>query len=90
MMTVHTFFIALFVFLIGLLCFTSAADLIHTKLGKIVCFGLGVFWTTRLFFQLFVYSSKLWKGKIFETIIHVLFIVLWMYLGGVFFLTAFS
>jgi len=34
MMTVHTFFIALTVFLIGLLCVTSASELIETSLGK--------------------------------------------------------
>lgn len=84
MMTVHTFFIALVVFLMGLLCLTSAADLAQTKLGKTISFGLGVFWTTRLFFQFFIYSPKLWKGKIFETIIHILFSLLWIYLSVVF------
>lgn len=84
MMTVHTFFIALVVFLMGLLCLTSAADLTQTKLGKTISFGLGIFWTTRLFFQFFIYSPKLWKGKIFETIIHILFSLLWIYLSVVF------
>lgn len=84
MMTVHTFFIALVVFLMGLLCLTSAAELAQTKLGKTISFGLGVFWTTRLFFQFFIYSPKLWKGKIFETIIHILFSLLWIYLSVVF------
>ena len=86
MMTVHTFFIALVVFLMGLLCLTSAEDLTQTKLGKTISFGLGVFWTTRLFFQFFIYSPKLWKGKIFETIIHILFSLLWIYLSVVFLL----
>ncbi|TNJ41201.1 hypothetical protein KFZ70_15100 [Tamlana fucoidanivorans] len=84
MMTVHTFFIAFVVFLIGLLCLTSATDLTQTKLGKTISLGLGIFWATRLIFQLFVYSTKLWKGKTFETTIHIVFTILWIYLTSVF------
>lgn len=84
MMTVHTFFIALTVFLMGLLCFTSAHELYSSSLGKKVCLGLGMFWVIRLVFQLFVYSSKLWKGKPFETSVHIVFTVFWAYLSYVF------
>lgn len=84
MMTVHTFFIAFVVFLIGLLCLTSSTDLMLTNFGKTISLGLGIFWATRLIFQLFVYSRKLWKGKTLETIIHIVFIILWMYLTSVF------
>ena len=84
MMTVHTFFIAFVVFLIGLLCLTSATDLTQTKLGKTISLGLGIFWATRFIFQLFVYSTKLWKGKTFETTIHIVFTILWIYLTSVF------
>lgn len=85
LMTVHTFFIALTVFLMGLLCITSPSELIDTTLGRRVSLGLGIFWTIRLITQFFVYSSKLWKGKKFETIIHVLFSILWSYFSIVFF-----
>lgn len=88
MMTVHTFFIGFVVFLIGLLCLTSTTDLTQTKLGKTISLGLGIFWGTRLTFQLFVYSPKLWKGKTFETTIHVVFTILWTYLTGIFLWTA--
>jgi len=84
MMTIHTFFIALVVFLIGLLCLTSATDLIETKLGKTISLGLGIFWSIRLFIQFFGYSSELWKGKTFETIIHILFCGFWIYLSLIF------
>ena len=84
MMTVHTFFIALTVFLIGLLCVTSASELIETSLGKKISLGLAVFWTIRLFTQIFIYSPKLWKGKTFETIVHVLFTIFWAYMSLVF------
>ena len=84
MMYVHTFFIALVVFLIGVLCLTSAIELTSTPFGKKICFGLGVFWTVRLIFQFMVYSSSHWKGKRFETIIHVVFTLLWIYFSCVF------
>ena len=84
MMEVHTFFLALTVFLMGLLCVISTHDLIHTDLGKTISLGFSVFWLIRLYFQFFVYSSELWKGKKLETSIHVLFIFFWSYLSGVF------
>ena len=84
MMTVHTFFIAFTVFLMGLLCLTSSNELIETNLGKKISLGLGVFWTIRLFIQLFVYSSDLWKGKKFETVIHILFSIFWIYFSSIF------
>lgn len=84
MMTVHTFFIALVVFLMGLLCLTSATELIETRLGKTISLGLAIFWSLRLIIQFFGYSPKLWKGKRFETIIHVLFSGLWIYLSIIF------
>ena len=83
-MKVHTFFIALVVFLIGLLCLTSSNELINTELGKKVSLGFGIFWSCRLFIQFFVYSSKLWKGKKMETIIHIIFSILWVYLSYTF------
>jgi hypothetical protein len=83
-MYVHTFFIALMVLLMGVLCLTSAKELIETDLGKKIVLGLGFFWMIRLFIQFFGYSSKLWKGKIFETTIHIIFSFLWAYLSTVF------
>ena len=86
MMKVHTFFIAFVVFLIGVLCFTSTEEIIETNLGRKIAFGLSLFWFVRLVFQFFVYSPVLWKGKIFETIMHVLFTLFWVYLSTVFFI----
>lgn len=84
MMEIHTFFIALVVLLMGVLCVREAAALIETTLGKTISFGLGIFWTARLFIQFFGYSSTLWKGKTFETIVHIVFSLLWAYLVIVF------
>lgn len=81
MMTIHTFFIALTVFLMGLLCLTSPTEIIETNLGKKISLGFGIFWTVRLFIQFFGYSTNLWKGKKFETFMHIIFSLLWAYLS---------
>jgi hypothetical protein len=86
---VHTFFIALTVLLMGLLCLSSADRLLTTTLGQRICLGLALFWTTRLGFQFFGYSSDLWKGKRFETIVHILFSGLWLYLSAIFWIAVF-
>ena len=84
MMQVHTFFIALTVFLMGLLCVTSSNEIVNTHLGKKISLGLAVFWAIRLLIQLFGYSPALWKGKPFETFIHILFALIWCYISSVF------
>jgi hypothetical protein len=83
-MYVHTLFIGLMILLMGLLCLFSSSELVGTALGKRVCLGMAIFWVTRLLVQLFVYSSELWRGKVFETIIHIVFSLLWIYLSVVF------
>lgn len=89
MMYIHTFFVALMVLLMGLLCVTSAKELTHTLLGHRVTLGLGVFWGCRLAIQFFGYSAELWRGKGFETSIHILFSVLWTYMTAVFLYSAY-
>ncbi len=86
MMYVHTFFIAITLILVGLLCLTSATDIMGTTFGKRVSLGLGIFFSLRLLFQFFGYSSKTWKGKTFETIVHILFSIFWTYLSAIFIL----
>lgn len=88
MMIVHTFFIALTVFLMGLLCFVCTTEMVQTNLGKSLSLGLGIFWAIRLVIQIFGYSNKLWKGKLFETTMHIIFSALWAYLTIIFFLNA--
>jgi hypothetical protein len=88
MMYVHTFFIALTVFLMGLLCLTSSQEITSTPLGRKTALGLAVFWTARLVIQLFGYSSRLWRGKALETTIHVVFVILWAYVSAVFIMVA--
>jgi hypothetical protein len=83
-MYVHSFFIAFAVFLVGLLCITSASELIETTLGKRISLGIGIFWGARLIIQFFGYSSKLWKGKSFETTVHIVLALFWTYLTIIF------
>ncbi len=83
-MEVHTFFVALTVMLIGLLCWFYADNLVNSAFGRVIAMGLGIFWGIRLLFQFFVYSPKLWRGKPFETTMHIIFSLLWIYLTFVF------
>jgi hypothetical protein len=78
---IHTFFIALALLLMGVLCLTSADELVNTSLGSRITLGFGIFWAVRLIVQFFGYSSKLWRGKVFETTMHILFSILWAYLS---------
>ncbi len=88
MMYVHAGFIALVVLMIGLLCVTSAGELTTTLLGRRIALFIGIFWAARLLVQFTGYSSALWKGKRFETWMHVLFSLLWVYSTAVFLLVA--
>ncbi len=90
MMTIHTFFIAIIVFLMGLLCLTSTTELIQTPLGKTISTGFGIFWFVRLVVQFVGYSPELWRGKKFETAVHIILSVFWVYLTVVFFVNALS
>lgn len=90
LMYVHTFFIGLVVFGMGVFCLYAADELVSSKLGRLLSLGLFIFWGTRLFFQFFVYSPKLWRGKAFETAVHILFSLLWIYFTIVFFLVYWS
>ena len=58
LMYVHTFFIGLVVLLIGIFCLYSATDIVSTRLGRQLSFGLFIFWATRLIFQFFVYALR--------------------------------
>lgn len=76
-MEVHTFFLAVILVLMGLLAWFFPEELCTTSLGQAISCGLAIFWGLRLYFQFFVYSSVLWRGKPFETTIHILFSIIW-------------
>jgi len=84
---VHTFFIAFFVLLNGLLCLAYSHELVYDPFGKVITLGLFGFWLTRLIFQFFVYSPSVWRGKRFETVMHIVFSFVWLYFTTVFLLS---
>ena len=86
LMYVHTFFIAFVVFLMGFLSLTSSVDLLNNAFGKRISLVLGIFWAVRLYIQFFGYSPKLWKGKLFERVPHILCSVFSLYLSVTFLL----
>ena len=86
MMYIHTFFIALVVLLMGILCISSYSELIETPLGHKISLGFFIFWVIRFFVQFFGYSSELWRGKKFETLVHIVFSIFWAYVSIVFFI----
>jgi hypothetical protein len=90
MMYVHSFFIAFVVFLMGILCLTSSYELVNTEFGRRISLGLGIFWSVRLVIQFFGYSPKIWRGKTFETSVHILFSIFWVYLSTIFMTIAIS
>lgn len=86
MMYIHTLFIGLVLLLMGALCVVSSKELLETALGNKIVLGLGIFWIVRLIVQFVGYSSLLWKGKKFETFVHIGFSLLWGYFSTVFML----
>jgi len=81
---VHTFFIAFIVAQMGILfLFFPEALLEPSPLARLVTSGLCLFWLARAFIQFFVYSPALWRGKPFETFVHIAFSAFWLYLVGV-------
>ncbi len=57
--------------------FAPQALLTHSELGALVAAGLALFWLCRLFAQWFVYDRSLWRGKRFETTVHLGMSFLW-------------
>jgi hypothetical protein len=88
LMYVHTFFIAVATLLMGVLCVLCSKEMISTSFGQKIAFGLALFWTIRLIFQFFVYSKELWRGKKFETTVHIIFSIIWLYISLIFSLVA--
>ena len=85
MFLVHTLFLCVVLVLMGgLSLFAPAALLEATPLSRLVLGGFAVFWGLRLAVQWFVYDASLWRGDRFNTIVHVVFSILWAYLAAVY------
>lgn len=82
---VHTFFLCLTLVMMGVLAgFFAPLLLERTPLARLVLLGHLVFWGTRLVFQWAVYSWEHWRGKRMETVVHVVFTGVWVYLTAVY------
>jgi len=82
---VHTLFLVLTLALFSALLLTCASELLEpTRLSRAILIGLTIFWGLRMAVQWGFYSSALWRGHRFNTIVHYAFSVLWIYLTSIF------
>jgi hypothetical protein len=81
----HSVFLVLMLGLFSALLLTSAADLLEpTRLSRAVLTGLTIFWGLRMVMQWFFYSPEIWRGNRFNTVMHYVFSVTWIYVTAVF------
>ena len=81
----HLFFLCLSLILLGGALLLGAEDFVErTDLGKWIAGMLLVFWSFRLYRQWFGFPQELWRGKTFETRIHLLFTLVWICVVTVF------
>lgn len=82
---VHVLFICVVLVFFGALSlFLTEALLAPSPLARAVLMGFTAFWSLRLYVQLFVYERALWRDSRFNTGMHLLFTVLWVYLVTVY------
>jgi len=82
---VHSVFLVLTLGLLSALLLTCAPALVEpTRLSRALLIGLTIFWGLRMVMQWFFYSSDLWRGHRFNTVVHYVFSVIWIYLTSVF------
>ena len=81
----HGIFLALTLALMSMLLLTSADTLLEpTRLSRAVLAGLTIFWGLRMLMQWFFYSPELWRGHRFNSVMHCVFSMVWIYVTGVF------
>ena len=81
----HTVFLILTLALFAALLLTSSAALLEpTRLSRTILIGLTIFWGLRMLRQWWFYSPRLWRGHQFNTMMHYLFSVVWVYVTIVF------
>jgi len=85
MFYVHAFFLCFTLVLFGLLNLVCTNELLAPgRLAHFVLIGIAAFWFVRWLFQFFVYDPRLWRGHRWNTIIHIVFALLWSYFAGVY------
>jgi hypothetical protein len=82
---VHAAFICVILAMFAALALLYPRDLLEpTRLSRGLLAMLAVFWLLRLLTQWFVYDRRLWRGRRFETGVHVVFTGVWAYFAGTF------
>ena len=80
----HTVFIILVLALFAALFLTCAEALLQpTRLSRAVLAGLTIFWGVRMMMQWFFYSPDVWRGHRFNTVMHGVFSLTWIYVTAV-------
>ena len=81
---VHVGFILLLLWLQAvLLTFFPQVLIEQSSAGVALLIGLVAFWFYRLVAQLFIFDPRNWQGDRVNTLVHVVFTILWVYLTAV-------
>ena len=82
---VHAAFICVILMMFALLALLYPRELLEpTPLARAILAGLAAFWLLRLLTQWFVYDRRLWRGRRFETTVHLVFTGVWTYFAATF------
>ncbi len=82
---VHTLFVCVVLAMFGALSLLAPEALLEpSALSRLVLVGIAGFWALRLYCQWFVYDAVLWRGRRFETAMHAVCTLLWLYLTAVY------
>jgi len=80
----HSVFIVVLIVLMSALFLTCAEALLEpTRLSRAVLIGLTIFWGLRMLMQWFFYSPRVWRGNRFNTVMHGVFSLGWIYVTAV-------
>src|SRR5262245_12556439 len=81
----HAIFLVLTLALFSALLLTSSDALLEpTRLSRAILIGLTIFWTLRMVMQWAFYSPAIWRGHRFNTTMHCVFSIVWVYVTTVF------
>ena len=82
---VHAVFLVLILAMMSALLLTSAdALLVPGRLSRALLTGLVLFWGLRMAMQWWFYSPETWRGNSFNTLMHIVFSTMWIYMTAVF------
>jgi hypothetical protein len=81
----HNVFVILTIALCSALLLTAAETLLEpNRLSRAVLVGLTIFWGVRMVMQWTFYSARNWRGHRFNTAMHCMFSVAWVYMTATF------